>query len=153
MGRVRTISFSVHTARDKKGRLMDPGTKGSSRGFPIKRKFGKIGVVITNDNPKNKAWAKLVADAAMEAKGSSALWTSAVDLALLFWVRRPAKIPAGRGTLPTVRPDIDKMARSVIDALTGVAYKDDSQIVTLTVRKEYGDQPGVMVELTGGGGQ
>ncbi len=33
------------------------------------------------------------------------------------------------------KPDIDKLARSTCDGLSGVAYKDDSQIVSLYVRK------------------
>lgn len=35
--------------------------------------------------------------------------------------------------------DIDKLARSCLDALSGVAYEDDRQVVELRVRKEYCD--------------
>lgn len=35
----------------------------------------------------------------------------------------------------TVRPDVDNIAKAVMDALNGVAYCDDSQIVELIVRK------------------
>lgn len=38
---------------------------------------------------------------------------------------------------PTKKPDIDNIAKSVLDALNGVAYKDDTQVVSLTVRKIY----------------
>ena len=39
-------------------------------------------------------------------------------------------------TLPDIgKPDIDNYAKAVMDALTGVAYKDDSQIVQLKVEK------------------
>lgn len=40
---------------------------------------------------------------------------------------------------PTKRPDLDNIAKSICDALNGVAYKDDSQIVKLTVAKYYSD--------------
>ena len=35
----------------------------------------------------------------------------------------------------TLKPDLDNLAKSVLDALNGVAYVDDAQIVKLTVRK------------------
>ena len=40
----------------------------------------------------------------------------------------------------TKRPDIDNMAKSVLDALNGVAYPDDSQVVCLRIRKGYGEK-------------
>lgn len=35
----------------------------------------------------------------------------------------------------TVRPDVDNIAKGVMDALNGVAYEDDSQVVSLSVLK------------------
>jgi len=40
---------------------------------------------------------------------------------------------------PTSAPDIDKLLRAVMDALTKVCYYDDSQVVALIVEKKYGD--------------
>lgn len=37
----------------------------------------------------------------------------------------------------TKRPDLDNLAKLVGDALNGLAYRDDSQIVGLTVEKHY----------------
>lgn len=39
--------------------------------------------------------------------------------------------------LPTKTPDIDNIAKIITDALNGVAYKDDKQIVVLSVIKDY----------------
>lgn len=36
----------------------------------------------------------------------------------------------------TVKPDIDNVAKAVLDALNGIAYEDDSQVVDLRVTKE-----------------
>jgi len=47
---------------------------------------------------------------------------------------------------PTVKPDIDKLVRTVLDALTGIYYVDDCQVVQLEASKMYGDSPGVMIE-------
>lgn len=49
---------------------------------------------------------------------------------------------------PTKKPDCDNIAKAVLDALNGIAYYDDSQIVTLTVDKLYSDTPRVEVEIT-----
>ena len=39
--------------------------------------------------------------------------------------------------LPTKKPDIDNVAKVVLDALNGVAYKDDTQVVSLQVVKSW----------------
>ena len=39
----------------------------------------------------------------------------------------------------TKKPDADNLAKAILDALNGVAYPDDAQIVKLTVRKRYGE--------------
>ena len=36
-----------------------------------------------------------------------------------------------------VMPDLDKLARCSLDALSGVVFKDDAQVVVLTLRKCY----------------
>lgn len=45
------------------------------------------------------------------------------------------------------KPDCDNIAKSILDALNGVAYKDDSQICKLSVEKYYGKVPKVIVSL------
>ena len=49
---------------------------------------------------------------------------------------------------PTKKPDGDNIAKAVCDALNGVAYKDDSQVVDLTVRKYYSKIPHVQVFIS-----
>jgi len=34
-------------------------------------------------------------------------------------------------------PDLDKILRSVLDSLTGIVYKDDSQVDQIIARKAY----------------
>ena len=45
------------------------------------------------------------------------------------------------------KPDCDNLAKIVLDALNGIAYKDDSQVTSLHIYKEYGTQPKVIVCL------
>lgn len=48
---------------------------------------------------------------------------------------------------PTKKPDLDNCMKSITDALNGLAYKDDSQIVSATIEKYYSDIPRAEVEI------
>jgi Holliday junction resolvase RusA-like endonuclease len=45
------------------------------------------------------------------------------------------------------KPDLDNIAKTVLDALNGVCYEDDAQVVILSVTKCYSREPGVMVRV------
>lgn len=49
---------------------------------------------------------------------------------------------------PMTKPDADNIAKCILDALNGVAYPDDRQIVDLSVTKYYSDNPCVIVEIS-----
>lgn len=48
---------------------------------------------------------------------------------------------------PTKKPDVDNIIKIIADALNGLAYQDDKQIVSCTVEKVYSDVPRVEVEI------
>ena len=48
---------------------------------------------------------------------------------------------------PTKKPDADNIVKVICDALNGIAYKDDTQVVDLEVKKIYGEQEKVIVEI------
>ncbi len=48
---------------------------------------------------------------------------------------------------PTKRPDWDNVGKTVTDALNGVAYEDDSQIVSATVEKYYSNEPRTEIKI------
>jgi Holliday junction resolvase RusA-like endonuclease len=48
---------------------------------------------------------------------------------------------------PTSRPDGDNLLKLYSDALNGLAYHDDSQIVSATVEKWYSIEPRVEIEV------
>ena len=48
----------------------------------------------------------------------------------------------------TKKPDLDNLAKSILDACNNTVYKDDSQIITLSINKEYGHTDHVAVEIT-----
>lgn len=49
---------------------------------------------------------------------------------------------------PTVKPDCDNIAKNINDALNGIVYSDDKQIVSLTVNKFYANNEFVNVKIS-----
>jgi len=130
-----------------------PIAKGSLQGFaiPVKNRFGryvinpKTGmprhrVVLTHDNPKVRRWQQEITRAAQKALGGvTVALTGAIALSVVFYLPPPVKVPRSRGGLPIVKSDVDKLVRVVADALTGMCYEDDAQIVDLVARKRYSE--------------
>jgi crossover junction endodeoxyribonuclease RusA len=89
---------------------------------------------------KLKPWREEVSDvAAREVDGRDPL-DGPLFVDLLFFMKRPAK-PKFKD-FPAVMPDLDKISRSVYDALKmGGAIKDDARIVVGHGRKVFADTP------------
>ena len=50
------------------------------------------------------------------------------------------KVKSNKKPLMTQKPDVDNLAKTIMDALNGFAYKDDSQITFITVKKFWTDR-------------
>jgi len=123
-----------------------PVAQGSMKGFVVKGRA----ILTSNNAAKLKPWRQQIAETAVAA-GAAPLG-GPVQILCHFYVRRPKGRPKKYG-LPDKRPDLDKLLRSVLDALTGIAYHDDGQIVMATVYKGYAtdDAPeGVWIVVDGG---
>lgn len=60
-----------------------------------------------------------------------------VEVEVTFYLPRPSTV---KRILPSVPPDVDKLARSTLDGLVqGGALVDDSLVVNLTALKRYAD--------------
>jgi Holliday junction resolvase RusA-like endonuclease len=129
-----------------------PETKGSAKAFMPK---GARFPVVTNDNPRAKSWAGVVALAAREAMQGRAVARTPVLLCVSFYMPRPrshygtgknaATLKPGAPVRHETRPDLDKMLRCVKDAITGVVYADDGLVWKVEASKHYGDSAGVSV--------
>lgn len=78
------------------------------------------------------------------------MMTGAVAASLEFVMPRPVSTPKRRTPPAVKKPDLDKLERAILDALTGIAFRDDSQVIDLHGRKrlaEIGETPGVHIEL------
>jgi len=49
---------------------------------------------------------------------------------------------------PSKKPDIDNICKVILDALNGIAYKDDTQVYHLEATKRYAKEPSVQVYIT-----
>ena len=61
--------------------------------------------------------------------------------------KRKKELAESKILRPTTKPDLDNHAKSVLDALNGIIYKDDSQIVDLSISKFYSQKPRVEVRI------
>jgi Holliday junction resolvase RusA-like endonuclease len=131
----RTVHFTV---------LGKPQPAGSKSAY-LNPKTGKINV--SDSNKKSRPWKQQVAGAA--ADQVEEVWTGPLALTVAFYVARPkGHYRTGRnaGLLrdsapvwPTTKPDTTKLLRAVEDALIGVLYRDDAQVVKQVVSKHYAD--------------
>ena len=122
-----------------------PQGKGSKRAMPLKT--GKV--VLVDSNRNARPWATCVSAAASEHHRGPLL-RCAVGVELLFCFARPKShfgtgrfaltVRAGAPREMTTMPDVDKLARCALDALTGIVIVDDAQIAELTAAKRY-DEP------------
>lgn len=92
------------------------------------------------------AWRIDVRDALNEAWHEEPR-DGAVFVSLGFAFLRPKSVTEKKRPYVTVKPDIDKLARAVLDAMTGVVIRDDAQVVKLEVEKQYSVVTGVGIAV------
>jgi Holliday junction resolvase RusA-like endonuclease len=110
--------------------------------------------VLTSDNPNLGAWRQGVAERARQAMLGMAPCPEPVQGAMDFYLPRPrghygtgknaGTLRAGAPVLHTKKPDVDKLARAVLDGMTGIVFLDDAQVWSLALAKHYvnpGDPP------------
>jgi Holliday junction resolvase RusA-like endonuclease len=122
----------------------DPKPQGSKRGFVTKH--GKVALVEQAGKPL-KNWRNTITLTATRERINSAWepYTSGpIGIELVFGLHKPIK---PKYPVPAVRPDIDKLVRSVLDGLTDShLWQDDSQVIELIAKKTY-NTTGVQVTV------
>ena len=132
-----------------------PKPGGSKTAFRSKR--GKM--IVTDSCKGVKPWRAAVAQLARDNDVTMIPRGIPVSLLLVFTIPRPKghygtgknanKLKPGAPPFPTGRPDVLKLARAVEDALTGILWYDDAQIVKESLQKLYcvvaTEMPGVYI--------
>lgn len=128
-----------------------PRSKGS---FNFSRRRRKT--IVRPADPHLYEWEDAIREAITPVWGERELSTVPFQVSLVFYFMRPK---SSKRRFPSVKPDIDKITRAVLDPLTGIVYKDDCQVISLqatelyidyyeNVTKEFGESPGVLITLT-----
>jgi len=120
--------------------LGPPACKGSTVSF-----MGKGGRIVTKtDSQTLGGWTQAVKWAAKGAGVRVVAKPGAVAVSVRFQFVKPQR--AQKREHHTVKPDVDKTLRALLDALTGIAWEDDSQVVLVLASKAYG--PEASTEIT-----
>lgn len=124
-------------------------------GKPLIRN-GRIVTRVVEGNPKTKDWKAAVGYAAREVC-TGVILRGPLRLKLQFFRPRPKghfgtgrnadKLKDSAPEYPTSKPDTVKLTRAIEDALTGVLWNDDSQIVRHELLKDWGEPARVEIEI------
>lgn len=129
---------------------------GSKRQVPIGGKKGGQMIMI-EDAKKSKPWKQEITQAAGRVMDGRPILRGPIEAEFTFFRRRPkghfgsgrnaSQVRPSAPAFPTQKPDILKLTRAAEDALTGIAYNDDAQIVSEHIHKRYGEPERVEILL------
>jgi len=108
---------------------------------------------IISANPKLNAWRDTIATQIAQ-QTHHRLIEAPIRLQLVFTLPRPKSVSKALRAVPTTKPDLDKLTRAVMDAISLERYcqviKDDSLVTDLHAAKRYADHtpPGVSIMIT-----
>lgn len=120
------LSFTVYGS---------PQPQGSARAVPVK---GYAKPFITSANKQLKPWRQQVALCALDAiSGTEGITDGPVGVHIDFFFAKP-KSTAKRVIHKITKPDVDKLLRGILDALAGVLFRHDAQVVSARVTKQFG---------------
>ena len=117
-----------------------PAPQGSKT--PGIRKDGSV--FVREANPSLKDWRTAV-NFVLQSEWEGPPLEGAVSVELHFLLLRPPSVSEKKRPYPSVRPDIDKLAKAALDAMTGIVFRDDAQVVRLDVTKAYAQESGLQL--------
>ena len=116
-GRIFSQTYEASKSRDFKG-VLHLMAQNELAKHEGQRLVGPVSMTLTIDLPVPKSFSKKKTAEAMERK-----------------------------IFPTKKPDVDNVLKAVMDALNGVLYEDDKQIVMVCVKKFYGESEGLYIRV------
>jgi Holliday junction resolvase RusA-like endonuclease len=118
-----------------------PRPQGSKKAFVIRGK-----AVLVDASEGNYEWRRIVTQE-LANDPDLVRYKGAVNVSLAFYME---KAKSNKTNLMTQKPDIDKLARSVLDAMTNAELiEDDSKVVYLNITKTWAENqnPGVLIHV------
>lgn len=105
--------------------------------------------------PKETAnYESLIAVSAQQAMNDRELFAGPVLMELRILVpvaaswskKKTAQALAGE-VMPTKKPDADNVLKAICDGINGIVFKDDVQVVNVSLSKRFSETPGVHVRI------
>lgn len=122
-----------------------PGVKGNSKQIR-KTRAGRLFVASNNKDKANENHAR--ASVREQWKGPPLADALRVDVCFSFAVPKSRARRTRAGDWYAQRPDRDNLHKMVADAMSGIVYLDDSQIVAGAVEKRWADIDATHVHIT-----
>ena len=97
------------------------------------------------DPATSRDWKRTVLAQVLPHKPASPV-EGPLRLDLAIYVRRPASLPK-RERHPIKRPDLSNFLKAIEDALGGIAYRDDAQLVEVVASKAFDPAPGARIRI------
>ena len=121
--------------------------QGSVKSFIVNTKGGRQRAVITHSKSQTLYEVRQAIITEYLNAGGVNYRDKAVRIHVLFSFTRPKSVSAKKRPYMTVKSDLDKLTRMLLDSLTTIAYDDDSQVVELNAKKVYGEHDFIEVTI------
>jgi Holliday junction resolvase RusA-like endonuclease len=130
-------------------------------GAPVAKGRARIGrarngMTVAFTPAKTRSFENLVALAAQQHMAGREPYSREIPLSMLViatlpipasWSGKKRLAAADQRVLPTGRPDLDNYVKAALDGCNEIVFADDSAVVRLETRKEYGTVPGLTVQV------
>ena len=130
-------------------------------GTPVPKARARVtrvnGVSRAYTPKKTVEYERLVARCAREAMDGRLIYEAGVALKMILsiyieppksWIKKRRDDAISGCVYPTSKPDSDNICKGVSDALNGIVYADDAQIVNHYITKRYSDSSKISVSIS-----
>lgn len=117
-----------------------PVPQGSKTVFMVKNRP----ILADSNSAKLKPWRKQVNKLAADLWAGADLLEGPLAVLIEFRMVRPKTV---KRDYPSVKPDVDKLQRAILDSLSKTVWGDDAQVVHLTGSKVYAETAGAFVRV------
>ena len=120
-------------------------------------RFAKSGnFVTTYTDKKTSDYEALVRQSLFEQSGVVVMFNEQAQLEATIWAyyriprattKKKIEQMINGQIRPLVKPDLDNIAKIILDSLNKILFEDDKQIIKLTIEKWYSNDPLVEIEI------
>lgn len=143
--RIKEMQFTFRVEGEVKGKMRP---KATMRG-------GFTRVYTPKAQVQNENWIRLEYQRKAEKEKFAGFGANPIKVGIYYYKRMPKGMPKKKRAealatrlKPTTKQDLDNVVKTVLDALNGIAYDDDSQVVEINAFKNFAETDHTDVILT-----